>query len=137
MAATRRTARRAAARPRLRWGRFLTLALVLIAAALYAEPLRAFFIQQDRYEKASIALETAKADNLELRAEIERLGSDAYVAELARSDLQMVPSGTQAFVVKGLPGESAATPGGDQQDVVEDSLSPVERLDDLWQTLSQ
>jgi cell division protein FtsB len=137
MAATPRKVRRAAARPRLRWGRFLALALVLIAAALYAEPLRAYFIQQDRYEKAASALETAQADNRALRAEIEHLGSNAYVAERARSDLQMVPRGTQAFVVKGLPGEASATAEGDRQAAAEDSLSPVERLDDLWRTLSQ
>ncbi len=136
MAATRRKARRATARPRLRWGRFLVLALVLVAAALYAEPLRAFFVQQDRYEKASTALASAQADNRVLHAEIERLGTDSYVAERALSDLQMVPRGMQAFVVKGLPGESAAAGGGGQA-VVKDTLSPLDRLTDLWRTLSE
>ena len=136
MAATRRKGRRATARPRLRWGRFLVLALVLVAAALYAEPLRAFFVQQDRYEKASTALASAQAENQALHAEIERLGTDSYVAERALSDLQMVPRGMQAFVVKGLPGESAA-PGGGGQTVVKDTLSPSERLTDLWRTLSE
>jgi cell division protein FtsB len=137
MAATRGGRRRRTTRPRLRWGRFLLLALVLIAAALYAEPLRAYFVQQDRHQKAVSALETAQADNKALRAEVERLGTDAYIAERARSDLQMVPRGSQAFVVKGLPGEPAEGASTDRQDVAPDVLSPFERLGDLWRTLSQ
>lgn len=137
MAATRRTARRAASRPRVRWGRFMVLALVLIAAALYAEPLRDYFVQQDRYQKAAAVLETAQDENAALRAEIERLGTDAYIAEKARSDLQMVPQGMQAFVVKGLPGESPKNALADQQSVVDERLSPAQRLSDLWQTLSE
>ncbi len=121
----------------MRWGRFMVLALVLIAAALYAEPLRDYFVQQDRHQKAAAALETAQADNAALRAEVERLGTDAYIAEKARSDLQMVPQGMQAFVVKGLPGESPESVVADQQSVADERLSPVQRLSDLWQTLSE
>ena len=137
MAVTRRRARTAAARPRVRWGRLMALALVLIAAALYAEPLRDYFVQQDRYQKAAGALETAQAENAALRTEIERLGTDAYIAEKARSDLQMVPQGMQAFVVKGLPGEATEASGADEQAVVPERLSPFERLSDLWRTLSE
>jgi len=121
----------------MRWGRLIALALVLIAAALYAEPLRDYFVQQDRYQKAAVALETAQAENAALRDEIEHLGTDAYIAELARSDLQMVPRGMQAFVVKGLPGEESPTPGTEEQAVVPEKLSPFERLGDLWRTLSE
>ncbi|MEE4275066.1 MAG: septum formation initiator family protein [Thermoleophilia bacterium] len=137
MAAKRRRARTAAARPRVRWGRLMALALVLIAAALYAEPLRDYFVQQDRHQKAAGALETAQAENRALRAEVERLGTNAYIAEKARTDLQMVPQGMQAFVVKGLPGEATEAGGADEQAVVSERLSPFERLSDLWRTLSE
>ena len=137
MAATRRRARKAAARPSLRWGRLSVLALVLIGAALYAEPLRDYFVQQDRYQKAALALETAQDENAALRGEIELLEIDSYIAEQARSDLQMVPRGMQVFVVKGLPGETAEARAADEQAVVSDRLSPFERLSDLWRTLSE
>ena len=137
MAATRRSTRRSAARPRVRWGRLMVLVLVLVAAALYAEPLRDYFVQQDRYEKAAGALAAAQAKNGALRAEIEDLGTDAYIAELARSDLQMVPQGMQAFVVKGLPGEAPVESAAAEQAVVDGRLSPFERLSDLWRTLSE
>jgi cell division protein FtsL len=115
----------------------MVLALVLIAAALYAEPLRDYFVQQDRYQKAAGALETAQAENAALQAEIDRLGTDAYIAELARSELQMVPAGMQAFVVKGLPGEQLEGAAAGGQAVVEERLSPFDRLADLWRTLSE
>ncbi len=115
----------------------MVLALVLIAAALYAEPLRDYFVQQDRYQRAEGALEVAQAENAALRAEIDRLGTDAYIAELARSELQMVPAGMQAFVVKGLPGEPLDSAGAGEPTVAEERLSPFDRLADLWRTLSE
>lgn len=115
----------------------MILILVLIAAALYVEPLRDYFAQQDRYQRAEGALEAAQAENAALRGEIDRLGTDAYIAELARSELQMVPAGMQAFVVKGLPGAQSESASAEGQAVVEERLSPFERLADLWRTLTE
>jgi cell division protein FtsB len=126
------------ARPTLRLGRALVLGIALVAALLYVEPLRAYFIQQDRHEKAEAALAIADQENKALRAEIERLNTDASIAEQARSDLNMVPSGMQAFVVKGLPDEAEERASGtEQQSVAPEPLSPFDRLADLWRTLSQ
>jgi hypothetical protein len=57
------------------------------------------------------------------------------VLRTAREDFQLVPPGTQPFVVTGLPGDETApvtsgTPSGQ-------SLSLAQRLQDLWQTLLQ
>jgi hypothetical protein len=114
----------------------LALALVLMTAALYAGPLRDFFVQQDRYQRAQAAYSTARADNRELKAEAARLETDTYIAQKAREDLQMVPDGMQAFVVKGLPGEDASTSAATvRHEVQAASLTPFERLQDLWETL--
>jgi len=121
----------------VRWGRLMALALVVIAAALYVQPLRDYFVQQDRYQKAAGSLGTAREQNAALKAEIDRLDTDGYIAELARSELQMVPAGMQVFVIKGLPGEESAADADDGQAVAQESLSPLDRLADLWRTLSQ
>ena len=126
--------RRAA--PRLRPGRLAVLALVLIAAAFYVSPLRAFFAQQDRYQKAAASLAAARAENAALDREVELLSTDAYLAQRARSDELLVPPGTQVFVIKGLPGERRPS-AGTQAPPVESSISVLDRLEDLWRTLQR
>ena len=96
---------RAAPRPHL--GRLALLALVLIGASFYISPLRSFFQQQDRYNKAAAQLQAARQDNTALAAEADLLITKAYIAQRARSDSMLVPPGTQVFVIKGLPGKEA------------------------------
>jgi len=122
------------AAPQLRLGRLAALALILIAAALYVTPLRDFFAQQDRYQKASASLEAARTDNAALERQVELLTTKAYIAQRARTDSMLVPPGTQVFVVKGLPGSEA-----DAQILAavptESSISVLDRIEDLWRTL--
>jgi len=124
---------RGAPRPHL--GRLALLALVLIGASFYVSPLRGFFQQQDRYNKAAAQLQAARQDNTALAREADLLLTKAYIAQRARSDSMLVPPGTQVFVIKGLPGKeeeknfSAATPP------TEASISVLDRIDDLWRTL--
>lgn len=133
MARNRRRARRAPVR--LHPVRLAVLVLGIAAAYLFVSPLRAYFAQQDRYEKELAALAQAKAQNAELRAELAMMGTKEYVARQAREDFQLVPAGVQAFVVKGLSKKPVdarsyqpATPEPRQRTV-------VERLADLWHTI--
>ena len=133
--AARRGGTPSGAAPRLHLGRIAVLALVLIAASFYVSPLRAFFGQQDRYQRESAALAAARADNSAYKLQVELLTSKEYVAQRARADSMLVPPDTQVFVIKGLPdgdGEQAARPA---DTVTAGSISVLDRLDDLWRTL--
>jgi cell division protein FtsB len=121
--------------PRPHWGRLALLALILIGASFYVSPLRDFFKQQDRYEKAAAQLQAAQTDNAALEREVKLLSTKAYIAQRARSDSSLIPPGTQLFVIKGLPGrEDEKTPSGRTRPV-EASISVLDRVEDLWRTL--
>jgi type II secretory pathway pseudopilin PulG len=121
--------------PRLHLGRLALLALILIGAAFYVAPLRQFFAQQDRYQRASAALSAARAQNRSYKVEVEQLSTKSYVAQLARTDSLLVPPNTQVFVVKGLPGSDPVAVG-DTTTPTEGSISVLDRIEDLWRTLS-
>ena len=125
--------RRSAPRPHL--GRLALLALVLIGAAFYVSPLRDFFAQQNRYEKAAAQLEAAQKDNSALEREVKLLTTKAYIAQRARSDAKLVPRDTQLFVIKGLPGKEQEVSSGKRTGPVQASISVVDRVEDLWRTL--
>ena len=125
-----------AGRPRVHAGRLALLLLVVIAAALYVAPLRAFFTQQDRHQREAAALRAARADNSRMTREIELLRTRSHVAQVARADSMLVPPGTQVFVVKGLPGsDDEAALAGRAEQVTEGSFSVLERVEDLWRTV--
>ncbi len=107
----------------------------MIGAAFYVSPLRAFFAQQDRHEKATAELQAARQDNAALEREVDRLGTKAYIAQLARSDSMLVPPGTQVFVIKGLPGEDGETGFATTPPPTHASISVLDRIEDLWRTL--
>ena len=120
----------------LRPGRLVALILVLVAVALYVGPLRAFFAQQDRQQEAVAALGAARAENAALEEQAERLGTEHYIALRAREDSLLVPPGTQAFVVKGLPDEGDVDPVTLPTDTpTAGSVTVLERVEDLWRTL--
>jgi cell division protein FtsB len=115
-------------------GRLAVLALVLIAAAFYVQPLRAFFAQQDRYLAEAVMLDRARADNLVLKQQVARLQTRDYITRQAREEFQLAPPGMQVFVVKGLPeGHGELDELGERPPASTPSLG--ERLRDLWQTL--
>jgi cell division protein FtsB len=121
----------------LRPMRLAVLVLVLVAGAFYVSPLRAFFTQQDRYQREMAALAQARAENQTLRTQIERMGTKDYITRQAREQYQLVPAGLQAFVVKGLPeaAPSAAPRSGAAPAPPGQSL--FARLQDLWHTLRE
>jgi cell division protein FtsB len=121
--------------PRPHLGRLALLALVLIGAAFYVSPLRDFFAQQNRYEKAAAQLEAARSDNVALEREVKLLTTKAYIAQRARSDANLVPRDTQLFVIKGLPGKEQEVSTGKPTAPVQASISVLDRIEDLWRTL--
>jgi cell division protein FtsB len=121
-------------RPKPHLGRLALLVLILIGASFYVSPLRDFFTQQNRYQKASAELEATRTDNKALEREIKLLSTKAYVAQIARLD-SLVPPETQVFVIKGLPGKGAETSVGATTVPTESSISVLDRVEDLWRTL--
>ena len=122
--------------------RLAALALLLIAAALYVSPLRAFFAQQDSYARQVASLKQSQLQNSELLAQIAAMHTRDYVTRQAREQYQLVPAGLQAFVVKGLPGsgvsgahDATANAGTTSAPVPTPSL--LARLADLWHTIRQ
>lgn len=117
--------------------RLAVLALVLIAAAFYVSPLRAFFTQQDRYERQVAELTQARAENQALHTQIAQMGTRDYITRQAREQYQLVPAGLQAFVVKGLPKAAPSAAAQGAAAPAPPALSLVDRLKDLWHTLRQ
>ena len=122
-------------RPRPHLGRLALLLLVLIGASFYVSPLRDFFTQQNRYQKASAELQAARTDGAALQREIQLLTTKAYIAQVARSDSNLVPPDTQLFVIKGLPGKDAEVAGSTSTTPTQSSISVLDRIEDLWRTL--
>jgi cell division protein FtsB len=131
--ARKRRARRAPVR--LHPGRLAVLVLGIVAAYFFTSPLRAFFAQQDRYEHAVASLAQARAQNVELKAELATMGTEEYVVRQAREDFQLVPPGVQAFVVKGLPREPLVDGAPAAPRAKTRELSVAQRLADLWHTI--
>lgn len=135
---TARSAGRVRSRPypssfRVHWGRLAVLAIVLLAGALYVGPLREFFAQQDRCQRELGTLQQLQQQNRAFKRQIAEINSKAWVLRTARENLGLVPPGTQSFVVEGLPDEepepvTRGTPSAQ-------SLSLLQRLQDLWQTI--
>lgn len=121
--------------PRPRLGRLILLVVLVVGASLYVSPLRAFFAQQDRHEKAAAELRTARLENAALKREAELLTTDAYIACVARSDSLLVPPNTQVFVIKGLPERDDEGLGERAPAATLGSMSVLERVEDLWRTL--
>ena len=120
---------------RLHPGRLAVLVLGIVAAYLFVSPLRAFFAQQDRYQRGVAALAQARAQNAELKAELSSMGTEEYVVRQARKDFQLVPPGVQAFVVKGLRPRSIADEASATAAPKTPRLSIAQRLADLWHTI--
>jgi cell division protein FtsB len=135
LGSTRRRGGKSATPPRLHLGRLAILVLVLIGASFYVSPLRDFFAQQDRYQKEAATLQAARADNAAFHHEVQLLSTGSYVAQRARADSMLVPPDTMVFVVKGLPGKEEATITAPRRSPTKDSISVLDRVDDLWRTL--
>ncbi len=115
----------------------MALALVLVAAALYVSPLRAFFAQQDRYDRQVASLSQAQARNRALHTQIVRMHTRDYITRQAREQYQLVPAGLQAFVVKGLPAAGSKTASRGESAARLPAPSLLGRLADLWRTIRE
>ena len=117
--------------------RLAVLVLVLVAAAFYVSPLRAFFAAQDGYFGQRAAPLMLQAENRTLHRQISEMHSATYVERQARKEYQLVPAGLQAFVVNGLPGSAASPAPTATAPSVPLRLSLGVRLSDLWRTLRE
>lgn len=114
--------------------RLAALVLLLVAAAFYVSPLRAFFAQQDRYDRQVASLAQARVANQTLRSQIDLMRTRDFITRQAREQYQLVPPGLQAFVVKGLPdAEPSAAPAA----ATAPAPSLLARLADLWRTIRE
>jgi cell division protein FtsB len=114
--------------------RLAALVLLLVAAAFYVSPLRAFFAQQDRYNREVASLAQAQAANETLHTQIGLMRTRDFITRQAREQYQLVPSGLQAFVVKGLP---KAAPSTAAPHPAAPAPSLIARLADLWRTIRE
>ena len=71
--------------------RLAALVLLLVAAAFYVSPLRAFFAQQDRYDRQVASLAQARVANQTLRTQIDLMRTRDYITRQAREQYQLVP----------------------------------------------
>ena len=134
--ATANTRGHARSAVQIKWVRLAMLVLVLIAASLYVTPLRDFFTQQTKYAQQRAILSAAQRQNRALTAQVAKLKTTQFVFETAREDFQLVPSGMQGFVVKGLP-RVKTTIGATDATPRRVTMSLGERLSDLWHTILQ
>jgi cell division protein FtsB len=117
--------------------RLVALALLLVAAALYVSPLRAFFAQQDRFDRQVASLSQAKEQNEALHTQIDRMRTRDFITRQAREQYQLVPPGLQAFVVKGLPGVGSKATSHGASGASSPAPSLLARLADLWRTIRE
>lgn len=117
-------------------GRLALLVLILVAAAFYVSPLRAFFAQQDRYQREMTALREARAGKAAMEHRLQQLSTRSYIAQVARAESNLAPPGTEIFVVQGLPGraeeDAFRAPAAHVQ---QGSFSVLDRVEDLWRTI--
>jgi len=117
--------------------RLAALALLLVAAALFVSPLRAFFAVQDSYFGQVAAVSQLQAANRALHSQIIDMHSAAYIERQAREQYQLVPAGLQAFVVKGLPRSTPSPTSNGSLASAPIRLSLGARLSDFWRTLRE
>ena len=117
----------------MRWGIAATLALVVIACGLYYGPLRDFVKQEDAHQKELATLQGLQSENKAIKDQIAAVGSDTWIAREARSQFQLVPQGSQAFVITNLPSDENRQK--QETPVTPTELTLGERLSDLWKAL--
>ena len=83
-----------------------------LAAALFVLPVQTYFDQEERLEQRQIQLDQLQTVNNDLRAEVERLGTDAGVREAAREELGFVESGERRLSILDLPPVPTDLPNG-------------------------
>jgi cell division protein FtsB len=83
-----------------------------LAAALFVLPVQTYFGQEERLDQRQVQLEQLQTVNNDLRAEVERLGTDAGVREAAREELGFVESGERRLSILDLPAVPTDLPDG-------------------------
>jgi cell division protein FtsB len=99
------TARRAPARPPIRWdriGRCALLAVLGLVLYLYVGPTRTWFSTWHESKQRAAELRELKAENAKLRVRRDRLRQPGTLEAEARAQ-GMVRAGEKGYVIRGLP----------------------------------
>ena len=119
-----------ALRPTRLTSRAAVLAVVMCAIALsLAYPVREYIAQRQQIDYMVAQQQTMLAQVKSLEAQQAKLGSQAYIEQLARQELDMCFPGTQCYVVEGsqpLANGARAQPSG-----------PAPWYAKLWQSVQQ
>ena len=83
-----------------------------LAAALFLLPIQTYFGQDTRIEQRRDQLTQLEAVNADLRAEVDRLSTEAGVKEAAREELGFVEDGEVRESILDLPELSTDLPDG-------------------------
>jgi cell division protein FtsL len=91
-------------------GRAAVLAVVICAIALsLAYPVREYIAQRRQIDQLVSQQQATLAQVKSLQAQQAKLGSQAYIEQLARQELDMCFPGTQCYIVEGGPSPMTAT----------------------------
>ncbi|HDZ59571.1 MAG TPA: septum formation initiator family protein [Actinobacteria bacterium] len=82
--------------------RLVLLLVMLLIAACYISPIRAYIERSNQIESERMATEELRRQQDGLLTEKERLKQNDYVEQVARRELGLVRPGEQPFVVKDL-----------------------------------
>ena len=98
-------ARRAAARPNIRWdrvGRVFLLGVLFVILTMYVSPLTRWVTQKNTAQEDTAELHQLEATNASLKARLRSL-QQPQALELRARRLGMVKQGERAFVIENLP----------------------------------
>jgi cell division protein FtsB len=90
-------------KPALLFGLVALLVAGAIGAALFGLPVRTWFEQDDELRQLDNELSEFQAVNAELQNEVDRLMTDAGLAEAAREELGLIEAGEQRQTIAGWP----------------------------------
>lgn len=113
------------------WWRLMIVGVILLIAAGYISPVRAFVEKSRLIQREQAKTESLRKQRDELQFEKDSLQNNSYVEQVARRDLGMVKPGEQPYVVKDLNTEEnpvviieGAAPNAESP--VETGAEPVE-----------
>ncbi len=90
--------------------RLVFLLIILAIIGSYISPVRDYVDRTKSINEEQSTTNKLQEQHDELQVEKERLGTNAYVEEVARRDLGLVRSGEQPYVVKDLSKNAPKTP---------------------------
>jgi len=101
------------------WWRLMIVGVIILIAAGYVSPVRAYVEKSRLIQKEHAKTESLRSQRDQLQQERDSLQDSSYVERVARRDLGMVKPGEQPYVVKDLNAEES--PAAIEPQLVEES----------------